>query len=287
MTQRKRGFVKAVSSERGWERVLSRLVNGTIFPQTTHSLTWSRIQDVQPAPLYHEQLELCCPCWGSFGLMLPDPVSHFIFSVHIIKERDEHENRTTQMASSAIDACTELISASEYTATVLMPKRWHVRITLQAISPLLAMRILSNSPAFELLNRTGVRVREIAMAFHREEVPPPEREKMREKDMFKQVRPTDRKGCAAIVWFLSSTPRGLRWGREEIRLYLRGCGGFWGLLENRSTKRRRKLIDDVTRRRPLCVFVTHQPAVSPSVQFRRVEEAVRVTSHMTRLAMAP
>ena len=44
-------------------------------------------------------------------------------------------------ASSANLTCRDNSSASEYTATVLIPNSWHALITLNAISPLLAMRI--------------------------------------------------------------------------------------------------------------------------------------------------
>src|SRR3954463_6762641 len=50
-------------------------------------------------------------------------------------------------ASSAISTCSALRSASEYTATVRMPMRFAVRITRQAISPRLAIRILRNTLA--------------------------------------------------------------------------------------------------------------------------------------------
>jgi hypothetical protein len=46
-------------------------------------------------------------------------------------------------ASSAQRTCFELMSASECTATVLMPIFLQVEIIRHAISPLLAMRILS------------------------------------------------------------------------------------------------------------------------------------------------
>ncbi len=46
-----------------------------------------------------------------------------------------------QIASSACWTCRARESASEYTATVLMPRRLQVRMTRQAISPRLAMRI--------------------------------------------------------------------------------------------------------------------------------------------------
>src|ERR1700677_1908183 len=48
------------------------------------------------------------------------------------------------MASSAKRACRLLRSASEYTATVRMPRSLHAQITRRAISPRLAMRIFSN-----------------------------------------------------------------------------------------------------------------------------------------------
>src|SRR4051812_3894973 len=47
-------------------------------------------------------------------------------------------------ASSAILTCGARASASEYTATVAIPIARAVRITRQAISPRLAMRILEN-----------------------------------------------------------------------------------------------------------------------------------------------
>src|ERR1051326_3582536 len=47
-------------------------------------------------------------------------------------------------ASSAMRACREPKSASEYTATVLIPISRHARMTRTAISPRLAMRIFSN-----------------------------------------------------------------------------------------------------------------------------------------------
>src|SRR5690606_9395563 len=48
-------------------------------------------------------------------------------------------------ASSAVATCRALRSASEYTATVRAPRRFAVRMTRQAISPRLAMRIRSNT----------------------------------------------------------------------------------------------------------------------------------------------
>src|SRR3954468_13392710 len=50
-------------------------------------------------------------------------------------------------ASSASLTCRASRSASEYTATVRMPMRFAVRITRQAISPRLAIRILRNTLA--------------------------------------------------------------------------------------------------------------------------------------------
>src|SRR5581483_4237946 len=47
-------------------------------------------------------------------------------------------------ASSHAATCMALASASEYTATVRTPMRLHVRATRTAISPRLAIRILSN-----------------------------------------------------------------------------------------------------------------------------------------------
>src|SRR5689334_15152802 len=52
-----------------------------------------------------------------------------------------------RFASSASATCNALRSASEYTATVRMPKRFAVRITRHAISPRLAIRILRNTLA--------------------------------------------------------------------------------------------------------------------------------------------
>src|ERR1700742_634729 len=49
-----------------------------------------------------------------------------------------------QTLSSAKRTCMALESASECTATVEMPISLHARWTLSAISPRLAMRILSN-----------------------------------------------------------------------------------------------------------------------------------------------
>ena len=60
-----------------------------------------------------------------------------------------------QTASSAIETCNASRSASEYTATVAIPIRRAVLITLQAISPRFAMRIFWNmtpslrSPLYE------------------------------------------------------------------------------------------------------------------------------------------
>src|SRR5690606_32384073 len=55
-------------------------------------------------------------------------------------------------ASSASSTCSAPASASEYTATVAMPMRRAVLITLQAISPLFAIRIFLNigQPQFEV-----------------------------------------------------------------------------------------------------------------------------------------
>src|SRR3954470_8427142 len=50
-------------------------------------------------------------------------------------------------ASSQDATCSAFASASEYTATVRMPRRFAVRATRTAISPRLAMRILSNIQA--------------------------------------------------------------------------------------------------------------------------------------------
>src|SRR3954463_11458657 len=49
--------------------------------------------------------------------------------------------------SSACLTCSAARSASEYTATVRMPMRFAVRITRQAISPRLAIRIFRNTLA--------------------------------------------------------------------------------------------------------------------------------------------
>ena len=49
-----------------------------------------------------------------------------------------------QIASSASRTCKAPASASEYIATLAIPKRRAVRMTRQAISPLLAMRIFLN-----------------------------------------------------------------------------------------------------------------------------------------------
>src|SRR5580693_7730021 len=49
-----------------------------------------------------------------------------------------------QMASSANRTCRLLRSASEYTATVLMPRSLQAQITRTAISPRLAIRIFWN-----------------------------------------------------------------------------------------------------------------------------------------------
>lgn len=50
----------------------------------------------------------------------------------------------TRYASSAIATCKEWASGSEYIATVFMPIFLHVFITLQAISPRFAIKILEN-----------------------------------------------------------------------------------------------------------------------------------------------
>jgi len=47
-------------------------------------------------------------------------------------------------ASSAMRTCSEVRSASEYTATLAIPISRRVRITRTAISPRLAIRILRN-----------------------------------------------------------------------------------------------------------------------------------------------
>src|SRR5690242_11306265 len=47
-------------------------------------------------------------------------------------------------SSSANRTCSEFSSASEYTATVLMPSSRHAKITRRATSPRLAMRIFLN-----------------------------------------------------------------------------------------------------------------------------------------------
>src|SRR5687768_2753275 len=49
-----------------------------------------------------------------------------------------------QMSSSAKRTCREFSSASEYTATVLMPSSRHAKITRSAISPRFATRIFLN-----------------------------------------------------------------------------------------------------------------------------------------------
>src|SRR5687767_6951740 len=49
------------------------------------------------------------------------------------------------MSSSAKRTCSECSSASEYTATVLIPSSRHAQITRSAISPRLAIRILLNT----------------------------------------------------------------------------------------------------------------------------------------------
>src|SRR5277367_5169269 len=49
-----------------------------------------------------------------------------------------------QMASSAKRTCSELRSASEYTATVLTPSSRQAERMLRAISPRLAIRIFRN-----------------------------------------------------------------------------------------------------------------------------------------------
>src|SRR5437868_4946597 len=49
-----------------------------------------------------------------------------------------------QMASSAKRTCSELRSASLYTATLRMPNSLHAQITRRAISPRLAIRIFLN-----------------------------------------------------------------------------------------------------------------------------------------------
>ena len=59
-------------------------------------------------------------------------------------------------ASSAIFTCFALRSASEYTATVLMPMRFAVLNTRQAISPRFATRIFlkgSSARRYALINR--------------------------------------------------------------------------------------------------------------------------------------
>src|ERR1700692_870763 len=52
-----------------------------------------------------------------------------------------------QMASSAKRTCRRWRSASEYTATVLMPRSLQAQMTRTAISPRLAIRIFSNMSA--------------------------------------------------------------------------------------------------------------------------------------------
>src|SRR5580704_5010814 len=52
-----------------------------------------------------------------------------------------------QIASSAKRTCRLLRSASEYTATVLMPRSLQAQITRTAISPRLAIRIFWNIAA--------------------------------------------------------------------------------------------------------------------------------------------
>src|SRR4029453_7180181 len=49
-----------------------------------------------------------------------------------------------QTSSSANRTCREFSSASEYTATVLMPSSRHATITRSAISPRFAIRIFLN-----------------------------------------------------------------------------------------------------------------------------------------------
>src|ERR1700739_687186 len=51
-----------------------------------------------------------------------------------------------QTASSANRTCSELRSASEYTATVEIPSSLHAQITRSAISPRFATRIFRNIP---------------------------------------------------------------------------------------------------------------------------------------------
>src|SRR5688572_18947186 len=49
-----------------------------------------------------------------------------------------------QMSSSAKRTCNEFSSASEYTATVLMPSSRHAKMTRRATSPRFAIRIFLN-----------------------------------------------------------------------------------------------------------------------------------------------
>src|SRR5258705_13511581 len=54
-----------------------------------------------------------------------------------------------QTSSSAKRTCNEFSSASEYTATVLMPSSRHATMIRGAISPRLAMRIFLNIGRFD------------------------------------------------------------------------------------------------------------------------------------------
>ena len=60
-----------------------------------------------------------------------------------------------QTASSAKRTCSELRSASEYTATVEIPSSLHAQITRRAISPRFATRILLNMSVAAYFLRLG------------------------------------------------------------------------------------------------------------------------------------
>lgn len=78
---------------------------------------------------------LCCCCVQLSNADVDTPGQHM-----------NHSNPnllTTQTASSAFCTCMQYLSASLYMATVRMPKRRAVRMTLQAISPRFATSSLS------------------------------------------------------------------------------------------------------------------------------------------------
>src|SRR6266851_5349677 len=67
-------------------------------------------------------------------------------------------------ASSASSTCNACASIEEWTATVRTAMRRHVRITRQAISPRLAMRILENSSVRSRFHPCRVQRPELAVA---------------------------------------------------------------------------------------------------------------------------